>query len=761
MVSRRHPRSTARRERAPSGLAAVFVPTPLVRALMLSSLLLGAAGARAQAVETDSSGTAAAPAEAGSLPALVVRTAREAGPSTEASGSFASGSATLFKGTQELRDIPQPVTVLTREYLDQRGLVDLQDVLRNTPGVTVDYTDSERVTFFSRGYQIDALQIDGLTLSQSGAYFIQPDAAILDRVEVLRGASGTLRGSGNPSATVNLVRKRPTRDFQGSARVTLGSWDRTRVEADVSGALVESGAIRGRVVAVSDDKEFFQKARHEDKKVVYGVFEADLGTRTTATLSLQYTQLEATGAWGNLPSDLDGSSLDLPRSTYLGAAWNQWNRVNQQTQFGIEHRLDGDWTLRLDAAHTRLRMTGDEGFKQSYFTRASNADPYLFNVTTSVYSGDQSDQDVVSLSADGPFELFGRRHELVLGAEVQRVDAIGTEGYYNLSPITGVDIRDWNPYTSYAEPSGTAGGTYYKGADTVTAQKGVYARTRLSVTDPLNLLLGARISWWDYDVRGSSAADYKAEREITPFVGATYDITRELGAYASYTEIYTPQNVSDADGDLLQPIRGEDYELGLKGSLLDKRLNAQLSLFRISNKGKAMDDTSGPNPCPGATSGYCKMAGGLSRSKGWEVELAGELAPGWMLQASYTQTRTRYVADSSASNVGQPLRSIDPRHLVNVFSSYRLGGVLQGLTLGGGLQARSDSYVSSGALTARQGGYAVYNAMLSYAINPGWTAQVNVNNVFDKVYYAKFAPTGISNYYGDPRNVNLSLRANF
>ncbi|MBZ8144100.1 TonB-dependent siderophore receptor, partial [Rubrivivax gelatinosus] len=180
----------------------------------------------------------------------------------------------------------------------------------------------------------------------------------------------------------------------------------------------------------------------------------------------------------------------------------------------------------------------------------------------------------------------------------------------------------------------------------------------------------------DYDVRGSSAADYKAEREITPFVGATYDITRELGAYASYTEIYTPQNVSDADGDLLQPIRGEDYELGLKGSLLDKRLNAQLSLFRISNKGKAMDDTSGPNPCPGATSGYCKMAGGLSRSKGWEVELAGELAPGWMLQASYTQTRTRYVADSSASNVGQPLRSIDPRHLVNVFSSYRLGGVL-------------------------------------------------------------------------------------
>ncbi|MBZ8143905.1 TonB-dependent siderophore receptor, partial [Rubrivivax gelatinosus] len=216
--------------------------------------------------------------------------------------------------------------------------------------------------------------------------------------------SGTLRGSGNPSATVNLVRKRPTRDFQGSARVTLGSWDRTRVEADVSGALVESGAIRGRVVAVSDDKEFFQKARHEDKKVVYGVFEADLGTRTTATLSLQYTQLEATGAWGNLPSDLDGSSLDLPRSTYLGAAWNQWNRVNQQTQFGIEHRLDGDWTLRLDAAHTRLRMTGDEGFKQSYFTRASNADPYLFNVTTSVYSGDQSDQDVVSLIADGPFE---------------------------------------------------------------------------------------------------------------------------------------------------------------------------------------------------------------------------------------------------------------------------------------------------------------------------------------------------------------------
>src|SRR5690606_15549743 len=128
-----------------------------------------------------------------------------------------TGAVSIGKTPQSLRRTPQSVTVLTEQRMKDQNLTNLKQMLQQTPGVVVDQTDSERVTYFSRGYQIDALQFDGATVNvdwRSGN-FIQPDVATLDHVEVLRGASGMQRGSGNPSGTVNMVRKRPTREFQG------------------------------------------------------------------------------------------------------------------------------------------------------------------------------------------------------------------------------------------------------------------------------------------------------------------------------------------------------------------------------------------------------------------------------------------------------------------------------------------------------------------------------------------------------------------
>lgn len=245
----------------------------------------------------------AAPEEAGDAPvAAVVNVVGRHEAATEGSKSLGARSATLFKGEQDLRDIPQPVTVLTRQMLDERQLLDLHDVLQNTPGVAVDYTDSERVSYNARGFSIDALQIDGLTINQAGSAFVQPDTAVLDRVEVLRGASGMLRGAGNPSATVNMVRKRPLRGYGASAAFTVGSWERRRLEADISSPLNAAGTVRGRVVAVKDKKEFFQDAKREDREVLYAVVEADLGPRTLLAASLQHTDLDATGAWGGMPA---------------------------------------------------------------------------------------------------------------------------------------------------------------------------------------------------------------------------------------------------------------------------------------------------------------------------------------------------------------------------------------------------------------------------------------------------------------------------
>lgn len=707
--------------------------------------------------------------DASTLPAVSVTSSSVREATSEGTRSYSARAITVGKTSQSLRETPQPVTVLTRQFMEDRGLQDLTEVLQNTPGVTVDYTDSERLVYTSRGYTIDALQVDGLTFSQSGSAFVQPDTAVLDRVEVLRGASGMIRGSGNPSATVNMVRKRPTADFKASAALTLGSWDRRRLEADISGSLNDAGTLRGRLVAVDDDKEFFQKGRTEHKQVLYGVVEADISPRTTWTTSFQYTDLDASGAWGNLPSNYDGSSLNLPRSTYLGAAWNRWDRYNTQTFTEIEHRFDNDWKLKLNAAYTQFRL---RDFKQSYITpirTVGGTNPYLATATQSHYIGAANDQLSMNVLANGPFNLLGRRHELIIGAETIRNKATDSHGVGSQYSQT-IDIRDWNPYTTYAERDLVI--TAAPNKPNTTSQQAIFGTARFSITDPLTVLVGTRISWWDYKSAGTPANNYKVTREITPYAGLIYDLSRNISAYASYTEIFTPQNEKNQNGELLQPVRGETFEAGLKGEFFNRRLNASAGIFQITNVGKAVQDTSTVDPCtPYYTSGYCRIAGGKTRSEGWEMEVSGEVAPNWQMSAGYTNTRTRYITDSTAANVGQPLRTIDPRHQLRVFSTYRFGGETQGWTVGGGAQMQSDSYVNgtltlSGPttrvpVTARQGGYTVYNAMASYRFNKDYSVQINVNNLFDKVYYKKFAPTGIGYYYGDPRNVMVSFRANF
>lgn len=698
-----------------------------------------------------------APRSSGDVTLAPVTVTASSLASTENSGNYGGHTTSVFKGETSIRQTPQPVTIISRQFIDDRDMPDLHDVMQNTPGVTVDYTDSERVTYYSRGFQIDSLQIDGLNVYQSGSTFIQPDTAVLDRVEVLRGAAGILRGSGNPSATVNLVRKRPTPEFQAGVKLMTGSWDRNRVEADISSPLNESGSLRGRVVAVLDNKDFFQDAREEKRRVFYGVLEADLTDDTTLTASFQHTELKATGAWGGLPRDFDGSSLHFSRDTYLGAAWNHWNRYNQQASLELEHRFDNDWKVKASAANTRFRYF-DGGFKQSYITRASTTNPYLYNVTTSVYPDSASDQNALALVADGPLTVLGRKHHLTVGLESNYTRTTGSSGYFNLGPLNNVDIRDWDPYSSYPEPTDETAGTYYEATNNIVKQQAAYAVGRISVTDPLTVLLGARATWWDYKVPGDSDSNYSIDREITPYVGLVYDLNDNFSLYSSYSEIFVPQDAYDSTGNLLDPITGEDYEAGLKGEFFDGRLNFSASVFRINNTGRAMDDANSANPClPNYPNGYCKVAGGKTRSQGWELELTGEITPNWHIMAGYTNTQTKYVRDASDANIGQPIRTLDPRHLLRLFTTYRFPGALHGLTIGGGVQAQSSTYATSRGIEARQGGYAVYNLMAAYDFNENVRLQLNVNNVFDKEYYRKVDATGISNYYGDPRNFMLSL----
>ncbi|MFJ4348304.1 TonB-dependent siderophore receptor [Pseudomonas sp. NPDC089401] len=686
------------------------------------------------------------------------------GETTEHSGAYTTGAVTIGKTAQSIRHTPQSVTVVTRQRIDDQNITNLTNLLEQTPGVVVNLTDSERVQYYSRGYAIDAIQYDGATVVQSsgGGSFIQSDAAIIDRAEILRGATGMLRGAGNPSGTVNLVRKRPTHEFQGEGSVTLGTWDAQRYVADISGPLTETGNVRGRVIAVHDDKDHFQESRQERKEVFYGVLAFDLDDSTTLTTGLEWTKLDATGAWGNLPADYDGSPLPFGRSTYLGADWNRWNRSNLQTFAELEHRFDNDWKLKLMAQRTHFKLA-DDGFKQTYFTRASGAanptrNPYLMSYQVTEGDGGESLQNNLSATFSGPFDLLGRTHELMLGVERIRNDSYASATNFVSSGV--FDIREWDPKTSLANPDIDITAHPVR---TRTTQEGAYATWRISLAEPLTAIIGARSNWYDYEQENNTRSNgkFSVDNKIVPYAALIYDLNDNFSTYASYTEIFNPQTATDVSGSVLEPTTGEAYETGIKGEFYEGRLNASLAFFRIYQVGNALDDISGPNPClPNYTSGYCKVAAGKNRSQGFELEISGEVLPGWNVSGGYTYNTTEYLKDTTSAT-GNPIRTTDPKRMLRLFTSYRLPGELEAWTIGGGVQAQSDIYNRSGTAVATQSGYAVYNAMVNYRFNDNYSVQLNANNLFDKKYYRQVAPTPTGYYWGDPRNVSVTLRGTF
>ena len=686
------------------------------------------------------------------------------GTTTENTGSYTTGAVTIGKTAQSLRRTPQSVTVVTTQRLKDQNITNLTTLLEQTPGVVVNLFDSERVQYYSRGYAIDAIQYDGATVVQGsgGGSFVQSDAAIIDRAEILRGATGMLRGAGNPSGTVNLVRKRPTAEFQGEGSVTLGTWNAQRYVADISGPLTETGNVRGRMIAVHDDRDHFQESRSERKDVLYGVLAFDLNDSTTLTTGLEWTKLDATGAWGNLPADYDGKALPFGRSTYLGADWNRWNRTNLQTFAELEHRFDNDWSLKVMAQRTHFELA-DDGFKQTYITRVAGAsnptrNPYLMSYQVVEGDGGESLQNNLSATLNGPFALFGRTHELMLGVERTRNDSYASATANTQSGL--FDLRNWDPKRSLANPKIPVTAHPVR---TRTTQEGAYATWRISLADSLTAIVGARTNWYDYEQENNvrSNGTFSVDNELVPYAALIYDLNDNFSTYASYTEIFNPQTGTDVSGSVLAPVTGEAYETGIKGEFYDGRLNTSLAFFRIYQVGNALDDISGPNPClPNYATGYCKVAAGKNRSQGFELEISGEVLPDWNIGGGYTYNTTQYLKDTT-SNTGNAIRTTDPKRMLRLFTSYRLPGELNNWTVGGGVQAQSSIYNRSGTVEASQSGYAVYNALVNYRFDEHYSVQLNANNLFDRKYYRQVAPTATGYYWGDPRNVSVTLRGTF
>lgn len=284
------------------------------------------------------------------------------------------------------------------------------------PGIVANRSD-QRVTYTSRGFDLSRM-VDGvptLAYYSVAAEDSMNSTVIYDRIEVIRGPAGLLNGVGYPGGAINLVRKRPTREFKGQLSFGLGSWDRYSGQLDLGGPINASGTIRARLVAsrVGGDDFVERKSRTED--VLYGIVEADLGENTTLAGGFEYQKTAIDGSnFGNVPYFYaDGSRTNLPRSFSSGAPWTFWDMETKRAFANLEHRFDNGWRLKLDAVYARNER------------QQARADIWLYPITIDPTTGDgvisaatnpaYGTNKTIDLYATGPFELFGQEHKASIG----------------------------------------------------------------------------------------------------------------------------------------------------------------------------------------------------------------------------------------------------------------------------------------------------------------------------------------------------------
>lgn len=685
-------------------------------------------------------GTAAIPGEV-ALDMLEVE-ARNAA-TTEGTRSYAAPAVTVAgKVPMPVRAIPNSVSVIARRRIEDQNLNSADEALRQVTGVTAASYGDGTSYFNARGYPLDA-QYDGLPIVAGIQYLPQFDMSIYDRIEVLRGPTGLLQGSGGPAGVANFVRRMPLDHAAVSTDTQIGSWNFYRQTVDASAPLNESGTARGRLIVTGQDRDFFYNEAGEWHGTAYGALQVDLTPQTTLSLSGAYQARRLASFDYGQSRYSTFSLLKVPRSAFFGADWSFNNDQLAEGYGNLRHQFDNGWVLNTSALYSTI----DSDSRYAYMIGGVNPATGLVNY---IRQSGLLNKSWLGTDANlsGTFDVLGRKSTFLIGANYSRIENHQYSGFKSAGLFNFLDAHRTIP-DAYVPR------TY--GQDSGTDQGGVYGQTRLKLLDPLTLVLGGRLSWYGNALRnlipsiGTWASDPSINGKFTPFAGLVYDLDRTYSVYASYTDIFTPQNNPTVDGHGLPPRVGSQVEVGAKASYFDDRLIATLAAFNIDDNHRAVTDPANPR---------YSISIGRARSRGIEAEITGNVLPGWDLSAGYTYLLTRYLTDPTAQ--GASVDPEEPKHTVKLWSSYTIpSGGLEGLSFGAGLCAVSHTARSIGNgynITFFQGGYAVADAQIGYRFNEHVEGTLTVRNIFDRKYFDRI-PTQYYGIYGEPRSIMVSLRS--
>jgi iron complex outermembrane receptor protein len=666
------------------------------------------------------------PAVEAVLPVVTVKAGAELETATApVAGYVAKRSTSGSKTDTPTREIPQSISVVTRDSMDGRGVSSLAEALEYAPGFTsMTYGQDDRNDWsIARGIgsTLNGNFRDGLK-ERGSTYYAIPrlNTYGVERIEYLRGPASVLYGSSIPGGVVNSITKRPTPDARGEVRVRGGDLDRLGLAADVSGPLNEAGTVLYRLVALDEKYDLPTPRTDKEERYFAPALTFRLSPDTEATLLANYQQDLING-------DAYPYSYWEPWGRYVPAlekGWDRYHRDQWSTGLLLDHRFSENLSV-----HSRTRYS-----KVKLDYRLSYANDFLSETLVerrAQYFKDDARVWQTDNYVESKWQIGNWANTTIVGADIST--AKGAQ-YYGDDITSPYDLTTNSGVGEFVEPE--------LARDLVSnvRQTGIYVQNQAKIDDRFVILAGLRNDRYRQDTSGASGGDSVRHNKLTGRLGGVWLLPSGLSPYVSYSTSFQPQTGATYDGSPFKPTEGRQYEIGVRYE--PKGVNAQftIALFDLMQRNVLTADPEHRN---------FSIQQGEVGSRGLEFETNASLARGLDLTASYSYTDARVTKDTNASVVGRK-NAFVPRHKLAAWVDWRVpASILEGLSLGVGV--RYNSEVPNHDNTRWVPSVTLVDARLGYRLDRHWEFAVNARNLLNKSYLVSCAYGTC--YPGDRREV--------
>jgi len=629
-------------------------------------------------------------------------------------------ATTATRTDTPIRDVPQSIQVIPRQVLEDQRPNSLTDALRNVSGIS---SGSSSLQNFEptiiRSFNAERSIFTNGFRNVVGGFQLSFETANVEQIEVLKGPASVLYGQAEPGGIINLVTKLPLAEPFYSIEGTIGNFNFYSPSIDISGPLNQDRSIGYRLNALYQNSGTFIDFVDIERLFIAPVLSFQLGENTNLIVEGSYQRrsqpfINGLPAIGTVfPNPLG----EVDRSRYTGDPNIDAFDQNLTTiGYRLEHEFSDSWSVRNAF---RAELGNIDG--RTVFQTGLEADNRTVTRAASFTTGNRQGYSLLT-DVIGKAQTGSINHDLLFGLELRRFNN-SFEQFFGpapsidlFEPVYGLPPLDIPPSS---------------GGDASDSFVGVYAQDLISISDNLKFLLGGRFDWVEQRFERTfpeerAGTTVQGDTAFSPRAGIVYQPIEPVSLYASFSRSFNPRGASgsrNADGTPFEPTIGEQFEVGVKTDFLDGRLSATLAAYQITRQNDVVPDPDRP--------GFSIQVG-ERRSRGIELDVIGEILPGWNLIASYAYTDAKITEDTTGLEGNRPNNV--PRHSGSLWTTYAIqSGDFQGLGFGAGIFVVGDR-PGDLANTFELPSYVRTDAAIFYR-RDNWQAQLNFQNLFNVDYF--------------------------